>query len=517
MRFLGSNAVAVLTALVAVMFAWIYGGIRPQYVVPVMPWAWLILAEAMLCFPEARPGESTFAARARVCRAFRSDPLVWLTAAFTVLLLVPLVNVGLCPQCDAELIAAGRDAAPPLPFLPFCANRPEHLTTLVWFVPALTCALAVRHSMRRHGKRLVLTLVVISGVMLGVLGLVQKLLDAPGPLWANIANLQRSDFFSTFGYANMAGDYFATLFGLSIGLWRDHADRCRREDARNGRRIRSSADLFRLLLARHWPLLASAVLFVSALATLSRAAILIVTAMAGVLFVHTLASFLARLRPGARLAAVAVAVGVAFALVSAVGGMLPKSLRKEAGKISLEETVNRVTGKSSRGTSLAFAVWRDYPVFGCGGNGYRHFSRPKMTSEDTLFFEYDWGRAGLANVHNDCVQILAEYGLAGLALLAAIVVLVVLPSARAWRVRCRAARLDGSRYASPSGRAFFTLPPGAFAVALTAGATLVHSLGDCPLRSPAVLTLFFVSLAAAEGFFPHETTEESQGITKCST
>jgi hypothetical protein len=33
-------------------------------------------------------------------------------------------------------------------------------------------------------------------------------------------------------------------------------------------------------------------------------------------------------------------------------------------------------------------------------------------------------------------------------------------------------------------------------------ATLLHSMGDCPLRSPAVMSLFFVMIAAIDGFMP---------------
>ena len=39
---------------------------------------------------------------------------------------------------------------------------------------------------------------------------------------------------------------------------------------------------------------------------------------------------------------------------------------------------------------------------------------------------------------------------------------------------------------------------------LAALATVVHSFCDCPLRSPAVLSLFFVILAALPGFMPNE-------------
>ena len=47
-----------------------------------------------------------------------------------------------------------------------------------------------------------------------------------------------------------------------------------------------------------------------------------------------------------------------------------------------------------------------------------------------------------------------------------------------------------------------TAPVFCLVVAVTC--TLVHAFGDCPLRSPAVLTLFFVTLAAMPGFLPEK-------------
>ena len=66
---------------------------------------------------------------------------------------------------------------------------------------------------------------------------------------------------------------------------------------------------------------------------------------------------------------------------------------------------------------------------------------------------------------------------------------------------------DGAAAKEPTHR-FATvlakpLPPApAFCILVAVTSTLIHSFGDCPLRSPAILTLFFVSLAAIPGFLP---------------
>ena len=58
------------------------------------------------------------------------------------------------------------------------------------------------------------------------------------------------------------------------------------------------------------------------------------------------------------------------------------------------------------------------------------------------------------------------------------------------------------RDAPPRPVQLFALPAPAFFVLVTAACTVVHAFGDCPMRSPAVLTLFFASLAAIPGFLP---------------
>jgi hypothetical protein len=48
----------------------------------------------------------------------------------------------------------------------------------------------------------------------------------------------------------------------------------------------------------------------------------------------------------------------------------------------------------------------------------------------------------------------------------------------------------------------FAMPASVFYILAAAAATCIHSFGDCPMRSAAVMSLFFVMLAATEGFLP---------------
>ena len=71
-----------------------------------------------------------------------------------------------------------------------------------------------------------------------------------------------------------------------------------------------------------------------------------------------------------------------------------------------------------------------------------------------------------------------------------------------WKMLILASRFAKPKVRPPRPVTIFALPGGAFAVLGAVIATLLHGMADCPLRSPAVLTLFFVSLASIDGFLP---------------
>ena len=56
--------------------SWLYGGTRPDAMLPVIPWLWALLFEVMLFFPQRRPYEDPVSARRRVCHKLGRDPLL---------------------------------------------------------------------------------------------------------------------------------------------------------------------------------------------------------------------------------------------------------------------------------------------------------------------------------------------------------------------------------------------------------------------------------------------------------
>ena len=507
MQFLYNNAVAIAVAGVCCVFAWLYGGTVSSALLPTMPWMLAILFELMICFPQRHRGESTSEARVRVWKRLKRDPLAWVAAAFLLLLLVPFFNKGLCPCCDyPEIHFDGLRQAPPVPFLPYCVNRAEHFTVVLWFVPALAAMLAVRHALLAEGKRTVLALIVWNGVALSALGIVQHICGAESPLWAEGWG-EKAYFFSTFGYPNMGGDYFTTLFALAVALWRWRLEEVRSEALTDeGAAKAGYASFWR----KHLYLIPAVVFFLSAMMTLSRAAIVLVSFLAVLFFVHSFISLLARMSRLKRVKAIGMNL-IAIVIVATFfygfffnrdtmmdAGGFRNEFNEEVSTLSIDAMLDRAAGKGQYHVRVATAIWLDNILFGCGGWGYKHFCVPEMTGEEFARMQ----SVGGINVHNDFLQFLAEHGIVGFGLMVAMVIMLLSPIVRTWRKLVTAAAFAKGSARPPRPIAIFALPASVFCILAALAATLLHSLADCPLRSPAVLALFFVALTAAEGFMP---------------
>lgn len=495
MSFLCANVAPIVVAAVASVIVWVYGGIRGEFLPAFVPWLVAFLIEVIVCFPQRHRGESAYEARERVWYAMKRDPLVWVSLGLLLLLAVPFVNNGLCPLCDAAAISQGIDPEPPVPFVPFCVDRRAHLNVFLWFAIAMPVLVAVRHSLTRRGKRLVLQLVVWNGFAVAILGFVQNALGAPGPLWWRLGEGQSSvAFFATFGYPNMGGDYFAVLFGVAVALWRDRSEQMRKE--RQDRDVSKTAGPERnRFWQTHFFLIPAAVFFFAALNTLSRAAILLASVTAVVYLAHALASAAARMRKVKRVLFGIWSLALVGLILFLATLFMPEKIQKEMHTVDTVETLDRVTGKGQYHARVATALWKDHLLFGCGGWGYAHLCRLKMTPEELKNIQMSGG----ANVHNDYLQFLAEHGLVGFGAMVALVVLLVWPVVGDWKRLVRQTRFT-KRNGIAAPVQIFALPAPAFILLVAASVTVIHAFGDCPLRSPAVLTLFYIVLAAVPGF-----------------
>lgn len=500
MSFVCNNLAVFIIAIAVSTLGWAFGGTRSDVLREFAPWLILFLAQVIFFFPQKRGYETSYEARERVWKALKKDKLVWVALGFLALLAIPFANNGLCTGCDWKLIALGHDPAPPVKFLPFCVNRLEHYNVFLWFATALACLIAVKHSLVGHGKRLLIKLIVWNGFALALLGFVQTVTDAVGPLWQPMGNVAKAGtFFSTFGYPNMAGDYFTTLFGLALALWRDS----NLEEDRQAKVSRAPSEKVKrkVFWRRHIALVPACFFYFAAVSTLSRAAIILVNVLLVVGFVHSLLDITNHMKRRDKvkkgtIAVMCVLVVAFFAILS-----MPEDVQREIDTLNTDAVLTRVTGKGQYHTRVATAVWRDNLLFGCGGWGYKHFCIPKMTEDEIKQIQ----KVGGINVHNDYLQFLAEHGLVGVALLVSMVVMLLAPVLGAWNRLIKAAQFTEKKKAPAKPIQIFALPAPVFFILLTLVATFIHGFGDCPLRSPAVLSLFFVSLGVMPGFLPKDT------------
>lgn len=501
MSFIHNNAAVLFISFVVCGFGWLFAGRDADLLVKTMPWLTVFMVEASLCFPQRREGESTSHARTRTWSAMKKDPLVWTVVGFLALLCIPFLNYGLCPNCDADLVAQGHSASPPFGFLPFCVDRARHLNVFMWFFPSLMAMLCALHCTTRAGKRSILEILVWNGVALAALGFVQQVADAPGPLWRPLHNGDGVFFFSTFGYTNMAGCYFAMLFCVSASLWRWQADEVRDEIEKTN--MSRHLSRHRLFWMKHKMLIPSLICMFAAFNTLSRAAIILVSSAGAVLFVHAAVVSLSRMKKPDRVRAAAFCGLAILMMCIAASAFMPESVSKEMGSVDARGALDRVTGRGEYHSKVASELWREHVAFGIGGWGYIHFCPTKLSPREYY--------AGSANVHNDHLQFLLEHGLVGYLCLVAIVGMLLTPLARTWKRLSKAARFLPARKQPPSPQSLFVLPGAAFALLVAAAVPLLHAFGDCPLRSPAVLSAFFAILACIGGYLPREERASESG------
>lgn len=503
------NVPVLLVFLTLAAFGWIWGGGggHSDKLMPTIAWLYLFLFEALLFFPQRRPYEDALSARHRCWHGLRRDPLLWAVLAFLVVLLVPFVNHALCPVCDAVKIrqlaattglAAEDLAKPPVPFIPYCVDLKEHFQVVTWFLPVLTAMLAAKHALLRQGKRVLMEMVVWNAAAMAVFGFVQLATGAEFPFWTKAPVAVR--FFSTFSYANAGGSFFVMAFAFSVGLWQHRVaegEAAQDPKAKSG----SHEQVLQKWIRAHYPLVAVTLNFFGALCTLSRAALMLLFSLAAVAFVYYECALLfARHERTRRIKNAAFGLGGALLFMLAVSVFAPPGLTQELRSLDATGVADRMTGKAQHHVRVAMDLFKDHPVFGVGGWGYRHLCRTKMTPEEN---RNPWQMGG-ANVHNDYLQFLCEHGAVGALLLLAIFFLLATPLFMEWYGLYRTARFMKPDKAPPKPRAIYCLPAGAFWILLGDTALIIHAFGDCPMRFGSILGLFFVSLACAEGYLPRE-------------
>jgi hypothetical protein len=491
MNWLSKHILFFHVAALIIALGWIHGGTRPDWLMPVVPWmALAILVWLFLC-PQPKKDEFLLESRERIWRLAKRDALTYISLVFTGLLVIPFFNVAQEPTW-VEATQQWQVFPPPVKWLPFTPDIRRHSIVLLWFIPAMITVVAVKQGLLKRAKRILLEIICWNGAALALLGFVQLACKSTSILGLTPLD---SYFFSVFGYVNVGAAYFTLIGSLSFGLWVQQAA----EDSSLTVVSTLEPDEMQSVYVAHRMLIPMLFCFAGAICTLSRAAILLCIVLFVFFMIYGLTFIWKRIAVGVRISIVSGLSALVFSIVVLFFALRLEGLKKELSTITADAVIERVLGKGQNHISVSKKIIADYPLFGVGGWGYPVYQRAYMTPEQLKSMQI----VGGSNVHNDMFQFVVEHGYIGFGLMMSFVWLLVIPLVRETVRFCRAIR-SGPPHSVSSRKFlwFYRIPPVVVAIFAGTTATVIHSLGDLPFRSPAVLVVWLVSLVCASAWIP---------------
>ncbi len=447
-----------MTAVLAVAPAWLRGGTQSSWTWPLMWLALIQLASLFILSKGSQPSELAGASARPLPWIRASDPVFILGFLLITLLFLQWWNAGRMLYFDST-VRAWQYSEPRHAGWPSAITAKEARQMLDWFLPAWVLVLSIRSpAFEARSVRKLWRVLAYSAGLLSLLGLVQYL---SGSMMMFGFMPMRLHFYASFGYPNHAGSYFLMTMCLAAALlyWEAGVPSVR---SNRWRRIALAA-VFVLS-------------FVGAIFSLSRLAIILGTVLLLLMTTYFVVALWSRLASVQKVHAVALSVAGLSLLTLLTFGLGREAIEREfRPERDSKTTLDRETSFRLFQIQAAFRMWQDHPWVGVGGWGYRYLIGHYLPPQE-------WRRIteGKANVHNDPMQFLVEFGLLGAGCLAGLVGLL---GRAAWRAR--------------SGWSPVWVFP-VVACLLVAAQSLI----DLPFRSPAVLSLWFVLLAGVSRVIP---------------
>jgi hypothetical protein len=491
MNWLAKHILLFHVAAFVIALGWIHGGTRPEWLLPVIPWMSLAILEWFLLCAQPKKDELLLDSRERVWSVLKKDYLLHIALAFTVLLVIPFFNIAQEP-IFVEATQKWQAFAPPINWLPFTTDIHRHGVVLLWFIPAMIAVLAVKHGLLKRSKRILLETICWNGAALALLGFVQLSWQTDSILWLT---KMEGEFFSVFGYVNLGAAYFTLIGAISFGLWLQQAA----EDVNLAAVSTLHPDELQSAWRVHRMVFPTLLCFASAIATLSRAGIILCFLLFVFFVIYGLGYIWKRIDLGVRISILSGVSAFIFILVVLFFALRLEGLKRELATITWSAVIERVTGSGQYHVRVAKKIASDYPIFGVGGWGYPVYQGVYLTPEEAKGKQI----VGGSNVHNDMFQFLAEHGVIGFGLMMAFALGVVIPLLLEAIRFCRLKPTGGQRPGSVlKTHWFYRLPPVIVAVFAGTTATVAHSFGDLPFRSPAILVIWLLAFVCASGWLP---------------
>jgi hypothetical protein len=390
--------------------------------------------------------------RQRIRTDVLRDPVFYLASLFLLQIVIQSLNSGYVVMWD-KVDTAGMPELPPF-WLPWSVESKTASQVFTWFFPACTALMVVRHVLSKAQLRFILYIMVWNAALLAVVGMLQQAMGAEKML--GLWTIPHGSFFATFGYVNHGGAFFYLHAAIAAGLTHQAIKK-----------------QFPPVQISVW-VLCFVLCLSAAFASLSRAAglaaLFLVLAAAGAIIhrVWKRSVGQSQLINIIGISCIVVLTGLVLYFGSGEGA-LSSEIEETFFGARMEEAVEGRTMQLPGAWEIAL----DYPVFGCGGWGYRWMALLYIPVN-----EWDlWRGPGKANVHCDPLQFLCEFGFVGSLLMAGAVVWLVVAFFRQWKK-------DGK--ASVLGKW----------IGLGLLLIFAHSWVDLPYRCPAILIAWCFLLAA---------------------
>ena len=323
----------------------------------------------------------------------------------------------------------------------------------------LTCALWVGITRRTAVQRL-FTLIVANGVILALIGILQQVTHAKYILWSLKEVGNPGNFFATILYKNHAGAYFNLVLMLCVGLLYWHFSRAEKRLERA-----SPAPVFAF---------GAVVLALGVLLTGSRAGTILMLAFILLTFI----GFVIRcaLTEGeGRSPWVTTLLCLGFSIFIGLGAYFLNTNQAfgRLGKLMQDGKTDSSVSTRMVVTEATWEMAKDNLVTGWGAGSWRHYF-PMYQRHYPHIYDVAWNPKAKMRweyAHNDYVQLVAELGLIGTA--------IVLAMLAAW------------------GRHLYRqkahLRPHLLFIILALGVTAAHAWMDMPFHHPAILLLWCAS------------------------
>lgn len=402
-------AVALFGGWTLAWSAWAFAGMQLWALHSLLAGAGLTFLAAVLPLPAKWNGTDGTHGNWRNVKRLLGFPVFWFGLFFLVYVVIQGLNPAWVRMEDPETKAWWVESVEPVvAWLPTGAQAAyaemNAFRVAVIFLAGYLLIWGLWVGIRRRQSALaVLWLFVVSGVSMGLVGILQKFTGAEKVLWVSASS--NAQFWGSFYYRNQGVAYLVLVMVAAAVLYFYHYNRSQRRGQSGGPYL-----LLFLFVGMTYASIAMA---------LSRGGILFGGIFFSLFVVGALGRWLfsSSLRQSLLVSGLAgvMLLGASFGLVRLVDF---EAIEKRFGDIS--ETIENADRDARMiSTQVTWSIAKEQPVYGWGAGSFRYIFPMYQRYYPTIFYQgYHqkkgwWGRKIYHQAHNDIVEFFYQFGIVG--------------------------------------------------------------------------------------------------------